>query len=228
MILKDIRDQVCQANKDLVKHGLVIFTWGNVSAVDRQRGIVIIKPSGVEYDQLTPANMVLVDFEGKIVEGKLKPSSDTASHAEIYRSFEAVGGIVHTHSHWATVFAQARLPIPVLGTTHADYFFDEIPVTRQLRADEVAEQYERNTGKVIVETFIGRSPMETPAVLVAGHGPFAWGTDATNALHNAVVLESIAKMAYGTYTLGSKVLLERHLIDKHYKRKHGKDAYYGQ
>jgi L-ribulose-5-phosphate 4-epimerase len=206
----------------------VIFTWGNVSAVDRQRGIIIIKPSGVEYDQLTPADMVLVDFEGKTVEGKLNPSSDTASHTEIYRSFDAVGGIVHTHSRWATIFAQARMPIPVMGTTHADYFFGEIPVTRQLNSEEVSDQYERNTGKVIVEAFRGRDPMETPAVLVAGHGPFAWGTDATNALHNAVVLESIAMMAYGTFALGSNALLERHLIDKHYKRKHGRDAYYGQ
>jgi len=220
--------KVFNANLEIDEHGLVIFTWGNVSGIDREKGLVVIKPSGVSYEALRPEDMVVVDLEGRVVEGDLKPSSDTPTHLVLYNHFKNIGGIVHTHSEWATSWAQSRRPIPAYGTTHADYFYGEIPCTRPLTRDEVNGDYERETGNVIVETFSGINPDAVPGVLVSQHGPFAWGTDPDNAVHNAVVLEEIARMAFRNEMLGNKKSMDTFLLDKHFLRKHGKDAYYGQ
>lgn len=228
-MLTELRQQVCDANKALVAHGLVTLTWGNVSGIDRERGLVAIKPSGVDYDALTPGDIVLVDLEGQVVEGELRPSSDTPTHVFLYNQFPGVGGITHTHSFHATMFAQARREIPCLGTTHADHFNGPVPVTRPLTADEVDAAYELNTGVVIGERFSSIPPMEMPAVLVAGHAPFAWGKDAADSVKNAVALEAVAQMAIGTFQLRADTpALEDYVLHKHYQRKHGPDAYYGQ
>ena len=227
-MLNDLKHAVYLANQELVHFNLVIFSFGNVSGIDREKGLVVIKPSGVTYNEMKPADMVVVDFEGKIVEGKLNPSSDTKTHLELYRNFLNIGGIVHTHSEWATSWAQAGRPIPPFGTTHADYFNGTIPCTRNLTKKEVEGDYELETGKLIVETFKGKDPSEIPSVLVKGHGPFSWGSTPAKAVHNAVVLENIAKMAFRNVTLGNIKSIDKYLLEKHYKRKHGKDAYYGQ
>ncbi len=228
-MLDELKESVWKANLDLPKAGLVILTFGNVSGVDRRRGIVAIKPSGVAYDELKVDDMVLVDLEGRLVEGWLKPSSDAPAHIELYKAFPDIGGISHTHSTFATIFAQARKEIRCYGTTHADHFNCPIPVTRQLTRDEVAGAYEANCGKVIVERFAGLNPEEVSAVLVAGHGPFTWGKTPGEAVRMNVILEEIAKTAYGTLLLNRKQAgLESHVLDKHYRRKHGPEAYYGQ
>jgi L-ribulose-5-phosphate 4-epimerase len=227
-MLKDLKKEVLQANLDLMKHGLVVFTWGNASAIDREKGLVVIKPSGVAYDVMKPEDMVVVDIEGNVVEGKLKPSSDLATHLVLYKAFKGIGGVVHTHSEWATSWAQAGRAIPAYGTTHADYFHGEIPCTRKLTELEVKTAYEMETGNVIVERFKGLDADAIPGVLVSGHAPFAWGKDAHAAVHNAVVMEEVAKMAFRTEVLGNKQPVDQYLLDKHYLRKHGKNAYYGQ
>ncbi len=228
-MLEDLKDQVCQANADLVGCGLVTLTWGNVSGLSRDRDRVVIKPSGVPYERLRPADMVVVDLEGRVLEGDLRPSSDTPTHVLLYRHFAGVGGITHTHSRHATMFAQARREMPCLGTTHADHFFGAVPVTRPLTAAEVEADYEGNTGVVIVERFADLDPQAMPAVLVAGHGPFAWGKDAADSLKNAMALEAVAEMALGTWLINQQApLLEDYMLDKHYQRKHGPKAYYGQ
>lgn len=228
-MLEELKKQVLEANLALPKHGLVTFTWGNVSGFDREKGLVVIKPSGIEYDGMTAEDMVVVDLDGKVVEGKWKPSSDTDTHLELYRSFPNIGGIVHTHSRWATIYAQARRDIPPLGTTHGDYFYGAIPCTRLMTPEEIAGSYEFETGKVIVETFKDKNPNEIPAVLVARHGPFTWGWDAREAVHNAVVLEELAFMAWHNQMAQPDIApMQRELLDKHYLRKHGKNAYYGQ
>ncbi len=228
-MLEELKAAVCAANLLLPKHGLVTFTWGNVSGIDRARGLVVIKPSGVAYEGMSPEDMTVVDLDGKIVEGRYKPSSDTATHLELYRAFPACGGVVHTHSRWATSFAQAGRPIPALGTTHADDFYGEIPCTRAMTEAEIAGEYEKETGRVIVETFAGRDPAAVPAVLVRSHGPFAWGKDAAEAVHNAVVLEEAAFMAFHALMLSpAQPPIPQALLDRHYLRKHGKNAYYGQ
>lgn len=227
-MLEELKQRVWQANLDLVKHGLVIFTWGNASGIDREKGLVVIKPSGVSYDDMKPEDMVVVDLDGNVVEGNLNPSSDTPTHLVLYRTFPEIGGVVHTHSTYATAWAQAGLDIPNIGTTHADYFHDAVPCTRQMDREEVFGEYEKETGNVIVERFKGMSPMDTPAVLVRNHGPFAWGTDASNAVHNAVVLEEVARMGFISMTLNPKLGMNPLLIEKHYSRKHGPNAYYGQ
>ena len=226
----ELKKRVYEANLDLVKHGLVIFTWGNVSEIDRDKGILAIKPSGLTYDTMTWQDMVLVDLEGTMVDSKWKPSSDTPTHLELYKEFGAIGGVVHTHSEWATSWAQMGLPIPALGTTHADYFYGEIPCTRKLTESEVKNNYELETGKVIIETFREQNidPLAVPAVLIDGHGPFSWGKYANDAVHNAVVLEQVAKMAHHSLTMNKISGIDQFLLDKHYLRKHGKDAYYGQ
>lgn len=229
-MLEQLKEQVWKANLQLPKHGLVTFTWGNVSAIDRKNGMIVIKPSGVEYDFLQPEDMVVVDLEtGKTVEGKLNPSSDTPTHLELYKAFAEVGGIVHTHSSQATSFAQAGVGITPLGTTHADYFYGEIPCTRYMTPEEIAGEYEKETGKVIIETFLGKNPMAIPAVLVQSHGPFAWGKDAAEAVHNAVVLEEVAAIQFRALLLNPTIhRMQQELLDKHYLRKHGANAYYGQ
>lgn len=230
-MLEKLKKQVYEANMALPKYNLVVFTWGNVSGIDREKELVVIKPSGVEYDELTPEDMVVVDFNGNIVEGNLKPSSDTATHIELYKKFENIGGIVHTHSSWAVSFAQAGRAIPAAGTTHADYFYGDIPVTRKMTIEEIETNYEKNTGLVIVETFNEKniSPDAIPGVLVNDHGPFTWGTSPKNAVHNSVVLENIAEMTYHSLQLNSEAIqMDQALLDKHYLRKHGKNAYYGQ
>ena len=235
-MLEELKEKVCRANLDLVRHGLVIFTWGNVSAIDRASGLVVIKPSGVSYDNMKPSDMVVVNLDGKVVEGDLRPSSDTPTHLVLYKAFPNIGGVVHTHSTYATAWAQAGVDIPSLGTTHADYFHDDIPCTRNMKKSEVFGEYEKETGNVIVEAFKKINPDDTPAVLVRNHGPFAWGTDADNAVHNAVVLEEIAKMAFISLTVNLSTLdivnhkptMNKLLIEKHYSRKHGPNAYYGQ
>lgn len=224
-----LKKQVCLANLALVEHHLVVFTWGNVSAIDRASGVVAIKPSGVEYDALTPDKIVLLDLDGKVLEGDLRPSSDTPTHLELYRRWPKVGGICHTHSRYATMWAQACREIPCLGTTHADHFYGPVPVTDAMSKEEIAADYELNTGKVIVRRFAQTDPMQVPAVLVANHGPFTWGNDAASAVTNAVVLEEVAQMAQGALTLNpQQPPISQTLLDKHYLRKHGKDAYYGQ
>lgn len=229
-MLKELKKLVCKANLMLPKYGLVTFTWGNVSGIDREKGLVVIKPSGVEYDEMTPDDMVVVDLNtGERVEGSLKPSSDTPTHLELYKAFPSLGGIVHTHSRWATTMAQAGLGIPALGTTHADYFYGEIPCTRKMTPEEIAGAYEKETGTVIIERFKGINPADVPAVLVHSHGPFAWGTDPLNAVHNAVVLEEVAFMAWHDLALRPDLpVMQQELLDKHYLRKHGANAYYGQ
>ncbi len=228
MNLSGLKEKVFKANLDLVKHGLVIFTWGNVSSIDREKGLVVIKPSGISYESMKASDMVVVDLEGNQVEGTLKPSSDTPTHLVLYRAFPAIGGIVHTHSSWATAWAQAGRAIPALGTTHADYFYGDIPCTRKLTEEEVKRAYEAETGKVIVETFQQLDPLALPGVVVCNHGPFAWGKSAHEAVHNAKVLEEVAQMAYHTLQLNPEAQFDRFLLDKHYLRKHGKNAYYGQ
>lgn len=226
--MKKLREIVLTENLRLVEAGLVKLTWGNVSAIDRGRGLVAIKPSGVSYSAMKAEDIVIVDLDGNIVEGALRPSSDLATHLEIYRNFDDVGGVVHTHSSEATGWAQAAREIPVFGTTHADCFNGPVPLTRYLTPDEVSADYEGNTGKVIVETFAGRNPMHFPGVLVAGHGPFTWGKDAAQAVDNAVSLEEIAHMARLTIALGGTSPLPDYVLDKHFQRKHGSKAYYGQ
>lgn len=229
-MMEEVKEAVCEANKALVRHGLVTLTWGNVSAVDRKRNRMVIKPSGIAYADLTPGDMVVLDFpSGKNVEGKHRPSSDTPTHLELYKSFPAIGGITHTHSTYAVMFAQACLAIPALGTTHADHFYGEVPLTRSLTEEEVKDGYELNTGKVIVERFAALDAVAVPGVLVANHGPFTWGHSADDSLNNSVALEAVAKMAYGALTLNPRALpAPGYLLDKHYFRKHGPGAYYGQ
>lgn len=228
-MLEPLKADVCRANTELVERGLVTLTWGNASGIDRPSGLVVIKPSGVDYERLRPEDMVVVDLDGRVVEGELRPSSDTPAHLVLYRHFERVGGITHTHSTHAVIFAQARREIPCLGTTHADHFDGPVPLARPLTAREVEEDYEGNTGRVIVERFAGLDPVAVPGVLAAGHGPFAWGRDAADSVHNAVALEAVAQMALGTLLLNPDAPpLEPHLLKKHYRRKHGPAAYYGQ
>ena len=228
-MLDSLKKQVWKANLQLPAHGLVTFTWGNVSVVDRRHGLVVIKPGGMEYDAMQPADMVVVDLRsGEVVEGHYKPSSDTPTHLALYRAFPSIGGVVHTHSRWATVFAQAKCGIPALGTTHADDFYGEIPCTREMTAEEIGGAYEAETGNVIVERFADLDPAQIPAVLVASHGPFTWGRDAAEAVHNAVVLEEAAFMAWHTMQMGQTAPIAQALLDKHYLRKHGANAYYGQ
>jgi L-ribulose-5-phosphate 4-epimerase len=229
-MLEQLKDAVYKANIELVQHGLVIFTWGNVSAIDWEKGLVVIKPSGVGYDEMKAEHMVVVDLEGNVVEGKLKPSSDTATHLELYKAFSKIGGVVHTHSTYATAWAQAGKGIPNIGTTHADYFAHEIPCTRQMNEGEVFGPggYEKETGTVIIECFNGKNPMEIPGVLVHNHGPFSWGKDPHDAVHNAVVMEQVARMAYIAYTINPNLSMNPLLVKKHYERKHGTNAYYGQ
>ncbi|MBN2636595.1 MAG: L-ribulose-5-phosphate 4-epimerase [Prolixibacteraceae bacterium] len=226
--MEQLKEQVCEANLELVKHKLVVFTWGNVSGIDRSSGLVVIKPSGVSYDNMKPSDMVVMNLYGKVVEGKLKPSSDTPTHLILYRQFLNIGGVVHTHSEWATSWAQAGKSIPAIGTTHADYFYGEIPCTRKMTEQEIKGEYELETGKVIIETFKDRNPDQVPGVLVNNHGPFNWGTDAHNAVHNAVVMEEIAKMTFRSLTLNPETTMDQVLLDKHFLRKHGANAYYGQ
>ena len=230
-MLEALKEEVCKANLLLPEYKMVTFTWGNVSAIDREKGLFVIKPSGVEYDQLKPEDMVVCDLEGNVVEGKLRPSSDTPTHAVFYRNFPNIGGVVHTHSTFAVGWAQAGRDIPALGTTHGDYFYGQVPCTRLMTKEEINGEYERETGNVIVEEFKTRGidPDQMPGVLVHSHGPFTWGTDAVNAVHNAVVLEELAKMAYLSVTLNPQVPpMQQELLDRHYLRKHGPGAYYGQ
>jgi L-ribulose-5-phosphate 4-epimerase len=229
MKLKSLREEVLEANLELVRRGLVIFTFGNASGFDRQSGLVAIKPSGVSYDRMTAADLVITDLEGKAVEGTLRPSSDLATHLALYRAFDGVNGIVHTHSRYATSWAQAGLEIPCFGTTHADYFHGPIPVTPQMAAGEIQSEYELNTGHVIVRRFEGLNPLRTSAVLVAGHAPFCWGLTPADAAHTAVIVEELAHMAYLTMTINADAkAISEELRDKHFLRKHGPDAYYGQ
>jgi L-ribulose-5-phosphate 4-epimerase len=225
---EELKQTVFQANLDLVKHRLVIFTWGNVSAIDRTTGLVAIKPSGVSYEAMKPEDMVVVDLQGNRVEGRLKPSSDTATHLVLYQSFPNIGGVVHTHSTYATAWAQAGKDIPNIGTTHADYFKNDIPCTRRMTKTETEGEYEKETGHVIVESFEHRNPDYTPGVLVCNHGPFAWGKDAHEAVHNAAVLEQVAKMAAISLQINPDTKMNDELIRKHFFRKHGDNAYYGQ
>lgn len=228
-MLDALRQDVCTANRALARSGLVPLTWGNASGFDPQRGLAVIKPSGVPYDELKPEHMVIVDVEGKIIEGGLRPSSDTPTHLVLYRRFRLIGGIAHTHSRCASMFAQARREIPCLGTTHADHFHGPVPVTRPLTESEVAGDYEGHTGEVIVERFAGLDPVAMPAVLVAGHAPFTWGTDAADSVHNAIALEAVAEMAFGSRLIDRQCReLEPYILEKHYQRKHGPTAYYGQ
>ena len=228
-MLRELKEAVLKANLELPKRGLITFTWGNVSGIDRTNNLIVIKPSGVEYDQLKLEDLVVVDLEGNQIEGKLKPSSDTPTHLVIYRNFKDVGGIVHTHSTWATSWAQSGRGIPALGTTHADYVDGGIPGTREMRPEEINGDYEEQTGNVIVETFHGKNPNYVPGVLVNNHGPFTFGKDAGEAVHNAVVLEEVAMMAYNTCRLNPEIkAIKQGLLDKHFLRKHGANAYYGQ
>lgn len=228
-MLEELKQEVFEANLALVKYGLVTLTWGNVSGIDRQQGLVVIKPSGVPYDTMTAEDMVVVDLNGQRVEGKLKPSSDTPTHVELYKAFPNIGGVVHTHSRWATTFAQAAMDIPALGTTHADTFYGDIPCTRPMTDEEIRGEYEKETGTVIIETFNGKEPDDIPAVLVHSHGPFTWGKNAADALEHAVILEEVAFMAWHSLSLNpGKTTMQQTLLDKHYLRKHGKNAYYGQ
>lgn len=230
-MLENLKEQVCEANLELVRRGVVIYTWGNVSGIDREKGLIVIKPSGVDYDGMKPEDMVVVDLmTGEMVEGNYKPSSDTATHLELYRNFPSIGGITHTHSINAVAFAQAGLDIPALGTTHADYFYGPIPCTRELTQREVEEAYEANTGKVIVETLKKRNvdPMAVPGVVVKNHGPFSWGKDAAASVYYSVVMDVVAEMNLKTLMLNPKASMAQYVLDKHYMRKHGPNAYYGQ
>ncbi|MCT7447016.1 L-ribulose-5-phosphate 4-epimerase [Aliarcobacter skirrowii] len=228
MILKELREEVCKANLDLVAYGLVIFTWGNVSAIDRDSNLIVIKPSGVSYENMTAKDMVVVDLDGNIIDGIYKPSSDTPTHLELYKAFSTIGAIVHTHSTWATSFAQSGREIPVFGTTHADHFLGAVPCTRSLTFEEVNTEYEKNTGKVIVETLRDIEAENMPSILVKNHGPFSWGSTADKAVYNAKTLEEMAKMAFLTLSLGNDKQIEEYLLKKHFYRKHGKNSYYGQ
>lgn len=230
-MLEELKQQVYAANMELPRRGLVTYTWGNVSGIDRKAGLVVIKPSGVAYEELTPDKLVVLDLDGRKVEGGLNPSSDTKTHLELYKAYPQLGGIVHTHSTYAVAFAQARRDLPALGTTHADYFYGPVPCTRELTPEEIDEDYERNTGKVILETFAQRGidPVHVPAVLCASHGPFTWGKDAAEAVYHAAVLEEVAKMAVLTLTIDPGAQpAPQHVLDKHFMRKHGPNAYYGQ
>ena len=230
-MLEELKKQVCDANLELVRRGVVIYTWGNVSGIDREKGLVVIKPSGVDYAGMTPDDMVVVELStGKTAEGKWKPSSDTATHLELYRRFEKIGGITHTHSVNAVSFAQAGTDIPALGTTHADYFWGAVPCTRELTEKEVKDAYEVNTGKVIIETVENRGydPMAVPGIIVKNHGPFTWGKNAAQSVYNAVVLETVADMAFKSLMLNRESSIKQYVLDKHYERKHGANAYYGQ
>lgn len=227
-MLEELKKNVCEANLELVRQKLVLYTWGNVSGIDHDRRLMVIKPSGVSYDEMRPDHMVVVDMNGEVVEGSFRPSSDTLTHLELYKAFPGVGGIVHTHSAYAVAWAQALKAIPALGTTHADHFYGEIPCTRILGSEEVERGYEKETGLVIVETFKQLDPQHTPGVLVGNHGPFAWGATPEKAVYTAVVLEEIARMAFYTAQLGNELPIRQYLLDKHFYRKHGKDAYYGQ
>lgn len=227
-MLEKLKEEVFQANLDLVKHGLVIFTWGNVSGIDREKGLVVIKPSGVSYEKMKPKDMVVLNLYGQVIEGNLKPSSDSPTHLVLYRQFENIGGVVHTHSEWATSWAQAGKGIPAVGTTQADYFYGEIPCTRKMTKEEIEGEYELETGKVIVDRFQDLDADSVPGVLVNNHGPFSWGKDAHDAVHNAVVMEEVAKMTFRTFQLNPETTMDQVLLDKHFLRKHGKNAYYGQ
>ncbi|MDD4370022.1 MAG: L-ribulose-5-phosphate 4-epimerase [Anaerostipes sp.] len=228
-MLEQLKKEVYEANMELPKRGLITYTWGNVSGIDRASGLFVIKPSGVDYDKLTPDDMVVVNLGGEKVEGNLNPSSDTPTHVELYKAYKDLGGIVHTHSPWATSWAQAGKSIPCYGTTHADYFYGEIPCARSLTEAEIQGEYEKNTGLVIMETMQGKNPIYVPGILCSNHGPFTWGKDALEAVHNAVVLEEVAKMAYHTEHLKAGVTSAPTILqDKHFFRKHGENAYYGQ
>ena len=227
-MLEQLKQQVFEANLALVKHGLVIFTWGNVSGIDRASGLVVIKPSGVEYDKMKADDMVVVDLNGNVIEGSLRPSSDTPTHLALYRAWPEVGGIVHTHSTYATAWAQSGINLPNIGTTHADYFYKDIPCTPDMTRSEVMGDYELETGNVIIRSFDRMNPMHTPGVLVKNHGPFTWGKDAHEAVHNAVVLEQVAKMGFVALCVNPRLTMNPLLIEKHYMRKHGPNAYYGQ
>jgi Ribulose-5-phosphate 4-epimerase and related epimerases and aldolases len=225
--LEQLKQKVFQANLDLVKHGLVIFTWGNVSGIDREKGLVVIKPSGISYETMQPEDMVVVDLNGHVVEGKYKPSSDTPTHLELYKAFPSIGGVVHTHSTYATAWAQAGKDIPLIGTTHADYFSQAIPCTRDMTEAEIKGEYEKETGTVIIERFTNLNASQIPGVLVKNHGPFSWGANPDDAVHNAVVMEQIAKMAFIAYQIKPDLTMNDFLSRKHFSRKHGPDAYYG-
>ncbi len=227
-MLSDLKELVFKANLDLVKHNLVLFTWGNASGIDREKGLVVIKPSGVDYDAMTVDQMVVVDLDGNIVEGDLRPSSDTPTHLELYKAFDHIGGIVHTHSTFATSWAQAGIAIPITGTTHADYFADDIPCTRDMNKNEVKGDYERQTGLVIIERFINLNYSHIPGVLVRNHGPFTWGGNPNEAVHNSVVLEQIAKIAFIAHSVNPNIKMNHLLTKKHFERKHGANSYYGQ
>lgn len=229
-MLEQLKQEVFEANLKLPKYGLITFTWGNVSGIDREKGLIVIKPSGVEYDVMKVEDMVVVELEsGKKVEGKLNPSSDTPTHLELYKAFSNIGGIVHTHSRWGTIFAQSGMGVPAFGTTHADYFYGEIPCTRKMTEAEIKGEYEKETGTVIIERFKEINPDDVPAVVVHSHGPFTWGKNPENAVHNAVVLEEVAMMAWHNLSLNPQIKpMQQELLDKHYLRKHGAGAYYGQ
>ena len=230
-MLEELKKKVCEANLELVRRGVVIYTWGNVSEIDREKELVVIKPSGVEYGSMKPEDMVVVDLnKGNVIDGKYRPSSDTATHLELYRAFPSIGGITHTHSINAVAFAQAGCDIPALGTTHADYFYGDIPCTRELTKKEVEDAYELNTGKVIVECFLNRNinPIRVPGVLVKNHGPFSWGKDANEAVYHAVIMDTVSEMALKTLGINSSASIAQYVLDKHYSRKHGVAAYYGQ
>lgn len=227
-MLEQMKKSVFEANRLLKDSGLIVLTWGNVSQIDRESGHIVIKPSGVSYDTMKTSDMVVVDLEGNLVEGTLRPSSDLPTHIELYKAFPEIGGITHTHSRWATIFSQAGVPIPALGTTHGDVFYGTIPVTRKMTEQEIQGKYEKETGKVIVETFRAINPSEIPAVLVHAHGPFIWGKDAMKSVENAITLEEVAMMAYYTLQLNSNAQIQQALLDKHFMRKHGANAYYGQ
>jgi L-ribulose-5-phosphate 4-epimerase len=225
---KEKADKIIELLIELKKSGLITLTWGNVSQIDRKSALVVIKPSGVSYDAMTPDDMVVVDLDGNVVEGKLNPSSDLPTHLELYKNFKEIGGVTHTHSRWATIFSQACMPIPALGTTHADAFYGNVPCTRKLTPHEIEEAYEKNTGTVIVEAFENINPNDIPAVLVSSHGPFTWGKDAKKSVEYSIILEEVAMMAYHTVILNANATIQKELVDKHYLRKHGANAYYGQ
>lgn len=227
-MLESLKEEVLKSNLELPAKGLITYTWGNVSGIDREKGLVVIKPSGVEYSSMTVEDMVVVDLEGNIIDGKLKPSSDTPTHLVLYKKFEELGGIVHTHSSWATIWAQIGKSIPACGTTHADYFYGSIPCTRKMIKEEICNDYEKETGNVIVEEFIDKNPIYCPGIIVNDHGPFTWGKNAKEAVYNAVVLEEVAKMAYYTELMSPDNIMDKVLMNKHFSRKHGKNAYYGQ
>ena len=227
-MLEQMKQSVYEANRLLKDSGLVVLTWGNVSQIDRETGYIVIKPSGVDYSAMTAEDMVVVDLDANVIEGKLKPSSDLPTHIELYKAFPDIGGITHTHSRWATIFSQAGAPIPALGTTHADVFYGSVPVTRKMTPEEIAGQYEKETGKVIVEAFSAINPNEIPAVLVHSHGPFIWGKDAMKSVENAITLEEVAMMSYYTLQMDANAQIQQELLDKHFLRKHGANAYYGQ